>query len=127
MRFSKYLKNNYLIILLFIVIIAIIDLMLISFKTNNQAIVGVTVTAVLGFILYLIYDFYRRKKFYDKFINDLDLLDKKYLITEMIEKPNFYEGEILYDALYEIDKSMSEKIKEYSLNIQDFKEYIEMY
>ena len=122
MKFSKYLKNNYLIILLFIVIIAIIDLMLISFKTNNQAIVGVTVTAVLGFILYLIYDFYRRKKFYDKFINDLDLLDKKYLITEMIEKPNFYEGEILYDALYEIDKSMAEKIKEYSLNIQDFKE-----
>ena len=44
----------------------------------------------------------------------------------MIEKPNFYEGEILYDALYEIDKSMAEKIKEYSLNIQDFKEYIEM-
>ena len=127
MKFSKYLKNNYLIILLFIVIIAIIDLMLISFKTNNQAIVGVTVTGVLGFILYLIYDFYRRKKFYDKFINDLDLLDKKYLITEMIEKPNFYEGEILYDTLYEIDKSMAEKIKEYSLNIQDFKEYIEMW
>ena len=127
MKFSKYLKNNYLIILLFIVIIAIIDLMLVSFKTNNQAIVGVTITGVLGFILYLIYDFYRRKKFYDKFINDLDLLDKKYLITEMIEKPNFYEGEILYDALYEIDKSMAEKIKEYSLNIQDFKEYIEMW
>ena len=52
MKFSKYLKNNYLIILLFIVIIAIIDLMLISFKTNNQAIVGVTVTGV--FRLYLI-------------------------------------------------------------------------
>lgn len=127
MKFSKYLKNNYLIILLFIVIIAIIDLMLVSFKTNNQAIVGVTFTGVLGFILYLIYDFYRRKKFYDKFINDLDLLDKKYLITEMIEKPNFYEGEILYDALYEIDKSMLDNIKEYSLNIQDFKEYIEMW
>src|SRR5699024_7731995 len=120
-------KNNYLIILLFIVIIAIIDLMLISFKTNNQAIVGVTITGVLGFILYLIYDFYRRKKFYDKFINDLDLLDKKYLITEMIEKPNFYEGEILYDALYEIDKSMAEKTKEYSLNIQGLKKYIEIW
>ena len=127
MKFSKYLKDNYLIILLFIVIIAIIDLMLVSFKTNNQAIIGVIVTEVLGFILYLIYDFHRRKKFYDKFINDLELLDKKYLITEMIERPNFYEGEILYDALYEIDKSMAEKIKEYSLNIQDFKEYIEMW
>ena len=127
MKLSKYLKTNYLIILLFIVIIAIIDLMLVSFKTNGQAVIGVNITAIVGFILFIIYDFSRRKKFYDKFLNDLDLLDKKYLITEMIDKPDFYEGEILYDALYEIDKSMAEKIKEYSFSIQDFKEYIEMW
>ena len=127
MKLSKYLKTNYLIILLFIVIIAIIDLMLISFKTNSQAVIGVSVTAIVGFILFIIYDFCRRKKFYDKFLNDLDLLDQKYLITEMLEKPNFYEGQILYDAIYEIDKSMAEKIKEYSLSIADFKEYIEMW
>ena len=100
MKLSKYLKTNYLIILLFIVIIAIIDLMLISFKTNSQAVIGVSVTAIVGFILFIIYDFCRRKKFYDKFLNDLDLLDQKYLITEMLEKPNFYEGQILYDAIY---------------------------
>ena len=127
MKLSKYLKTNYLIILLFIVIIAIIDLMLISFKTNSRAVIGVSVTAIVGFILFIIYDFCRRKKFYDKFLNDLDLLDQKYLITEMLEKPNFYEGQILYDAIYEIDKSMAEKIKEYSLSIADFKEYIEMW
>lgn len=127
MKFKNYLKTNVFIILLFIVIIAIIDLMLVTFETNRQAVMGVTATAILGFILYIIYDFGRRKKFYDKFLNDLDLLDKKYLITEMVEKPNFYEGEILYDALYEIDKSMAEKIKEYSLSIADFKEYIEMW
>ncbi len=127
MKFKNYLKTNVFIILLFIVIIAIIDLMLVTFETNKQAVMGVTATAILGFILYIIYDFGRRKKFYDKFLNDLDLLDKKYLITEMVEKPNFYEGEILYDALYEIDKSMAEKIKEYSLSIADFKEYIEMW
>ena len=127
MKFKNYLKTNVFIILLFVVIIAIIDLMLVTFETNKQAVMGVIATAILGFILYIIYDFGRRKKFYDKFLNDLDLLDKKYLITEMVEKPNFYEGEILYDALYEIDKSMAEKIKEYSLSIADFKEYIEMW
>ena len=127
MKLSKYLRSNYLIILLFIVIISIINLMLVSFKVENQAIMGVNLTTILGFIIYVVYDFGRRKKFYNKFLNDLDLLDKKYLITEMIDKPEFYDGEILYDALYEIDKSMSEKIKEYSLNIQDFKEYIEMW
>ena len=127
MKLSKYLRSNYLIILLFIVIISIINLMLVSFKVENQAIMGVNLTTILGFIIYVVYDFGRRKKFYNKFLNDLDLLDKKYLITEMIDKPEFYDGEILYDTLYEIDKSMSEKIKEYSLNIQDFKEYIEMW
>ena len=127
MKLSKYLRNNYLIILLFIVIISIINLMLVSFKVENQAIMGITVTSILGFILYVVYDFGRRKKFYNKFLNDLDLLDKKYLITEMLDKPNFYDGEILYNSLYEIDKSMAEKIKEYSLSIQDFKEYIEMW
>ena len=127
MKFKNYLKTNVFILLLFVAIIAIIDLMLVTFETNKQAVMGVIATAILGFILYIIYDFGRRKKFYDKFLNDLDLLDKKYLITEMVEKPNFYEGEILYDALYEIDKSMAEKIKEYSLSIADFKEYIEMW
>ena len=127
MKLSKYLKTNYLIILLFIVIIGIIDLMLVSFKTDRQAVIGVSITAIVGFVLYMIYDFNRRKKFYNKLLNDLDLLDQKYLITEMIDKPDFYEGEIFYDALYEIDKSMAEKIKEYSLSIQDFKEYIEMW
>ena len=127
MRFNKYLKNNFISIFIFMIMIAIIDLMLVSFKTNEQAIIGVNITAISGYILYIVYDFERRRKFYNKFLNDLELLDKKYLITEMIEKPNFYEGEILYDALYEIDKSMAEKIKEYSLSIQDFKEYIEMW
>ena len=127
MKLSKYLKSNILILLLFIMIIAIINLMLVSFKVYKQAIIGVNFTLIIGFILFIVYDFYRRKKFYDKLLNDLDLLDKKYLITEMVEKPNFYEGEIFYDALYEIDKSMAERIKEYSLNIADFKEYIEMW
>lgn len=127
MKFKNYLKTNVFIILLFVVIIAIIDLMLVTFETNRQAVMGVTATAILGFILYIVYDFGRKKKFFNKFLNDLDLLDKKYLITEIVEKPKFYEGEILYDALYEIDKSMSEKIKEYSLSIADFKEYIEMW
>ena len=127
MKFNKYVRNNFISIFIFMIMIAIIDLMLVSFKSSEQAIIGVNITAILGYILYIVYDFERRKKFYNKFLNDLDLLDKKYLITEMVEKPNFYEGEILYDALYEIDKSMAEKIKEYSISMTDFKEYIEMW
>lgn len=45
----------------------------------------------------------------------------------MISKPDFYEGEIFYQTLYEINKSMIENIKEYTLSINDFKEYVEMW
>ena len=45
----------------------------------------------------------------------------------MINKPNFYEGELFYQMLYDINKSMCENVKEYSLNINDFKEFVEMW
>lgn len=41
--------------------------------------------------------------------------------------PDFYEGRILYQSLYEIDKSMNEHVKEYQASISDFKDYVEMW
>ena len=76
MKLSKYLRSNYLIIIIFILILAIINLMLVSFKANSQAILGINLSVIIGFAISVIYDFERRKKFYDKFLNDLDLLDK---------------------------------------------------
>ena len=45
----------------------------------------------------------------------------------MISYPNFYEGKLVYDCLYEINKAMNEEVKEYRNNINNFKEYIEMW
>ena len=42
-------------------------------------------------------------------------------------KPNFYEGEILYNSFYEINNTMNEKIKEYEVSLKDFKEFIELW
>ena len=46
---------------------------------------------------------------------------------ETIEKPNFYDGELLYHALYEINKSMNEFTKNLEYQLDDFKDYIEMW
>ena len=79
---------------------------------------------IIGIILY---DYFIKMRFYNNFIDNLDQLDKKYLITAIINKPRFIEGQILYDSLYEIDKSMYEEIETYKNSINDFKEYIEMW
>lgn len=81
----------------------------------------------LFFFLLLIIDFLRKKSFYQKLLFQIEKLDQSYLISELLEEPNFYEGKLFYQALYEINKSMIENVKKYELQTNDFKEYIEMW
>ena len=37
------------------------------------------------------------------------------------------DGKLFCNALYEIDKSMNENVKNYELQVKEFKEYIEMW
>ncbi len=55
------------------------------------------------------------------------MLDQSYLVLETLSKPEFYEGELLYQALYEINKSMNENVRDIHESLQNFKEYIEMW
>ncbi|MDE6658313.1 MAG: sensor histidine kinase, partial [Oscillospiraceae bacterium] len=74
-----------------------------------------------------LWEFFRRKNYYDKLKACLNELDKKYLISEMIESPNFYDGQILFEALQESNKSMCEHIAEYRHRNIEFREYIELW
>ena len=75
----------------------------------------------------LIIDYYRKKIFYNNFKEKLEKLDQKYLIVELLDQPSFLEGKILTDSLYEIDKSMLDRINKYKVKTQDFKEYVELW
>ena len=66
-------------------------------------------------------------QYYNELLNNTNRLDKKYLVLETINKPNYYEGELIYQTLYEIDKSMIEHIKEYEDSIDEFKDYVELW
>ncbi len=127
MKFKDYLKSKVLNIFLLIVVLIFLYLLLFSFKVRVEVILSVYFVLIVCFIIGFLYEFFKKRKFYNKFLNELDLLDKKYLILELINKPNFYEGEILYNSLYEINKTMNEKIKEYEVSLKDFKEFIELW
>lgn len=75
----------------------------------------------------LLYNYFKRKKFYDNLDEILNKIDKKYLLHEMVDKPDFIDGKILYETLYETNKSMLEEIKKYKIKQKDFKEYIELW
>ena len=107
----------------FIIVILILN----AFKVDNTLKLAVSIIFLIVSFFDFWYDYIRKNKFYKKLWKTLDSLDQKYLILEMLTKPSFYEGEIFYQALYEINKSMLENVKEYYLSITDFKEYVEMW
>lgn len=87
----------------------------------------ICILSILLFLLLFLYNYYRKKKFYDLFLQRMEQLDEKYLIIEMLQKPGFYEGNLLYESLYEINKSMHERIEMYQKNMDEVKDYIEMW
>lgn len=127
MNKKDFIKDNIINIIIRIVSFIIILLILLAFKVTLSAILAITFIYLASFLIELIITYYRKKTFYHDFKTNLDNLDQKYLIVETLKDPNFLEGKILTNSLYEIDKSMIEKINEYKKMSEDFKEYVELW
>lgn len=127
MKLSRYLKDKLYFIILFLTFLSLIILLLVGFKVSLELIIVIISLLVIFAILVLIIEYLKKRNFYNEFINIVDKLDKKYLVIEMLNPPNFQEGEILYNKLYGINKSMLENIKNYEISMNDFKDYIEMW
>lgn len=127
MSFLKYLKDKLFVILTFLFSYIIILLMLIAFKIDYSLIIAITIVLFLMILIIILEGYFRKRSFYNTLINNTNKLDKKYLVLETLYKPDFYEGKIAYDALYDINKSMTENVKKHNDQLTDFKEYIEMW
>ena len=127
MKLRDYLKDKLFVIVLVVLTYFIIYSFMIGFKIIGEFKLCFTVLYFLLFILLFLYDFLRKYFFYKEILSKLELLDEKYLICELVNKPNFLDGEILYQMLYEINKSMNENIRDYRVKINDFKEYVELW
>ena len=127
MNKKEYIKDKITTIIIGLITYSIILLILFAFKVNIEATIAITIVYLVGIITIVVVEYCKKKVFYDDFQKKLISLDQKYLIVEILNEPNFLEGKILTDALYEIDKSMIEKIKEYKMQVKDFKEYVELW
>lgn len=98
-----------------------------AIKIPYEYVIAVIIFMTAALLIVEIREYMVKNSFYRDFMKKLEMLDQKYLITEMVETPDFFEGQILCGALYETDKSMKEKINATEKNVTEFKEYIEMW
>ncbi len=127
MKFNSFLKDRLYSIVTALFSYFIILLVLLAFKSDKSIIIAITIILLVTYILLFLTDFFRKQKFYTELLTNIDNLDKAYLVLETLNRPEFYEGELLCQALYEIDKSMNENVRIEKEQLLDNKEYIEMW
>ncbi len=127
MKFKDFIKDKITAITLLFLGIITIEIFLMAYPYGNFIKIYIPLTILILYFIGLIIEYTSKKKFYTNLSNTLNELDEKYLITEIINTPNFIEGKILKSSLAQIDKSMLEHVNKYKYLQEDYKEYIELW
>lgn len=127
MSLGDFLKSRFSVI--FSNSIALITLLVFLFSVGNTLdtlkIISIIWIIVLG--AYLFFQYKNRKAFFNEISKSIDNLDKKYLISEVIDKPVYLEAEPYYYLLKKAGKSMREEINSIKNERKEYKEYIEQW
>lgn len=127
MKFMEYLKDKWVTVLVFFIFMGSTLIMMKLLVVPVAAVILYVGLGALCFMAAFLWEYIRRKKFYDGLAGNVEGLNQKYLVLETLREPDFYEGKIQYEILYEINKSMTENVTQYAESVKDFKEYIEMW
>ena len=127
MTLGDFLKSRLSVI--FLNFIGLTTLLVFLFSVGNTVdtlkIVSVTWITSLG--IYLFSQYKNRKEFFQEISKSVDNLDKKYLISEIIENPLYLEAKPYYYLLKKASKSMREEINSSKNERKEYKEYIEQW
>lgn len=94
-------------------------------RQSGATIVSILILEGLAVLLPVIVEYARKRSYYGRLLRSLDVLDRKNLLCEVLDEPDFLEGQILYRVLKECNKSMNDEIVTYRHQEEEYREYIE--
>lgn len=127
MKSSSFIKDRGMVYLSFMAAWLLSILFLMAYKVKTEVWIVLSVIWLFALFLVEIWEFVRKKRFYQKACEALETLDRAYLLCELLEEPEFYEGKIMYQALLRAGKSMCDEVALQKRRRQDFEEYIELW
>ena len=128
MKFGEFIKEKILLIFLVLFIIASSEILLLPYPQIEifvRLYIAICPVIIIGIDIVL--EYRKKSNFYNELKNNLEKLDTKYLISEIINTPDFIEGKILKKTIQETGKSMLENVNSYKQLQEDYKEYIELW
>lgn len=127
MKFQDFIKDKSLLLILFFIAMIMGETLLIPYEIAMWIRVCIIILPMIGIMIALGIEYYQKQHFYNTLKQNMDDLTEKYLISELINVPNFIEGKILKEVLEEAGKSMIENVNQYKYLQEDYKEYIELW
>lgn len=125
MKFKSFLIDKTFFIITQAISLLIICTFLNIMGLNYYSIIFFVILILIADISYLVYDFLLKYKFYSDLQKNIESIDKKYLLSEIINRPNFEEGKIFYNVFKIVSKSMNDEIGKYKNSAYEYREFIE--
>ncbi|MDR0347629.1 MAG: sensor histidine kinase [Coriobacteriales bacterium] len=128
MRFIDFLRSKLLYFIIVLLSTSITVLLITSvFQIDPPfAILSVSVL-VLGSLFALVPEYLVKRRYYRDLAELLTSLDKKFLLSALVEYPEFEEGRILCETITAMGKAMNDEIARFSASSLEYREYIEMW
>lgn len=125
MRLKYYLKSKGGTIFLNIIALLVLSIFLFSVGNEFEVVIIISFSWTIVLFTYLVISYKKRNDYFKLIEKSVSNIDKKYLISEVLEVPPFVEAEPYYYLLKKSSKSMREEINKEKLRLKDYKEYIE--
>ena len=124
MKTKDLFRMEYAQILIYIVFLGLLEVLLFIFEVNYFLMIYLLLIGLILEGVYLCQRYMKKYRYYKKVKAKLDILEQKCMITEMLELPDFAEGEFLYEILQTCNKSMNDEILKYKIEAAGYREYI---
>lgn len=125
MKFSRFLKDKILFIFTQGLTILFISILLSVFKVGISSIVFVTFLLLLVTFSSILFEYMKKHRYYSNVYHNLNEMDKKQYLFQLMEEPDFVEGEVMYEILKQVFKAMNDELSSHTISEQEYKEYIE--
>lgn len=127
MSLKDYLKSKIGTIFLNGIALITLSVFLLSIGNEFEPVIIIVLSWIITLFIYFMIAYKKRKNYFELIEKGVSNIDKKYLISEVLEVPPFLEAEPYYYLLKKSSKSMREEINKEKLRLKEYKEYIEQW
>ena len=127
MKFKDFIKDKILLIVSVILALISIEILLLAYNIGIIVKIYIATIIIVVVSISILIEYKRKQHFYIQLKANMDELNEKYLISEIIKTPSFIEGKILKETIQDTGKSMLENVNYYKNIQEEYKEYIELW